>query len=180
MIQIKRADDANLLAAALDYARRGWYVFPCHVVTNGLCSCGQPPDHRGAGKHPRTPNGHLGATLDEAIIRGWWTRWPMANVGIACLPSGLIVLDVDPRHGGLESLADLRQELGAALFETVCCETGGGGLHLYYSANGLDLPDKIGLLPGLDVKSQGYVIAPPSLHPSGGYYGWAMDSEPGL
>jgi hypothetical protein len=45
-------DDALLLTSALDYARRGWPVFPLHHPVNGHCSCGKS-DCSNIGKHPR-------------------------------------------------------------------------------------------------------------------------------
>jgi hypothetical protein len=48
------------------------------------------------------------ATTDEAQIRQWWTRWPHANPGIICgAGSSILILDIDRRHGGDKSLAEL-------------------------------------------------------------------------
>jgi len=80
----------RLLAEALDLTRRGAAVFPL-----------QPH-----GKEPLTPHGCHDASRDEATVRAWWARLPQANVGLAT-GAGLLVLDVDPRHGGADSLADL-------------------------------------------------------------------------
>src|SRR5579875_2962345 len=98
-------ETAAILTAALSYARRGWHVFPCRPRA-------KDPDGRLA------PRGHLQATTDEATIRRWWAASPHANIGIACGPSGLIVLDIDPRHGGDENLRDLLARCGP-LPETV-------------------------------------------------------------
>src|SRR5215468_4020275 len=100
-----RTDTNYLLEAALTYARYGWAVFPVYeVIHRDECACGKVAC-KDAGKHPRTRNGLKDATTDEATIQGWWQRWPDANVAVACgAESGLIVLDVDPRHHGDESL----------------------------------------------------------------------------
>jgi hypothetical protein len=120
------------------------------------------------------PNGKDNATSDLATVLGWWTRVPLANVGIVAGPSGLVVLDVDPRNGGDDSLHELERELGA-LPETVRAETGGGGEHYVFEHPGYEL---VGVLAdGLDVKDHGYIVAPPSIHPSGRPYAW--DLEPG-
>src|SRR5207247_1037904 len=79
---------------------------------DGHCTCGWQ-DCGSPGKHPRTPNGVYDATTDPAVIIRWWGRWPNANVGVATgAASGVIVLDVDPRHGGDDSLVDLEQQRG--------------------------------------------------------------------
>ena len=44
--------------------------------------------------------GYLDATDDPDTITSWWTRWPSANVGLACGGSGLTIIDIDPRNGG--------------------------------------------------------------------------------
>jgi DNA-binding MarR family transcriptional regulator len=109
------------------------------------------------------------ASNDEAVIRGWWSAWPDANVGLAT-GNGLVVLDVDPRNGGLTSITATQQANGA-LPATVRVLTGGGGEHLYYRAPG-QVRGGQGLLgSGIDIKGEGgYVIAPPSLHESGEIY----------
>ena len=82
-----------MLEAALSYAARGWRVFP---VTPGR----KAPPLISEWQHK--------ATTDSATIRGWWDQWPTANVAIATgAESGLVVVDVDPRSGGLETLPGL-------------------------------------------------------------------------
>src|SRR2546425_11678815 len=93
-----------LLAEALRLAERGWRVFPVHCIrSDGRCSCthaecGSP------GKHPHVTDWPGAATTDPETITNWWTNWPDANVGV-CTGNGLLVVDVDPRHGGEERLA---------------------------------------------------------------------------
>ena len=97
----------DLKSSALRYAERGWHVIPVHSVKGGGCSCGKA-DCPSPAKHPRTPHGLKDASLDIATIESWWSRWPDANIGIVTgAGSGIVVLDIDPRHGGDESLAQL-------------------------------------------------------------------------
>lgn len=168
------------LAAALDYAARGWAVFPVHsirrqgtICTCGNRACGSP------GKHPRTSNGLKDASTDAAVIRGWWQRWPDAGVAIATGRT-LAVIDVDPPKGGGDSLVDARRALGD-LPDTVEVITGSGGRHIYLSVpEGVSVRCSAGQLgPGLDVRGDGgYVVAPPSLHQSGQRYAWEASSHP--
>ena len=99
-----------MLEQALNYARRGWPVFPVHSATNGTCSCGRP-DCRHPAKHPRTSNGFHDATTDEHQIREWWTQALHANIGIPTgRVSGILVIDVNPRNGGEARLHALNEE----------------------------------------------------------------------
>jgi hypothetical protein len=101
-----------------------------------------------------------------------------ANLAIATgALSGLVVLDVDPRHGGDESLADLIRKYGQ-LPTTVTVLTGGNGQHFYFSHPGKHVVSRT-FRPGLDLKADGgYVIAPPSTHLSGKRYEWEIGHRP--
>lgn len=168
--------------AALEYASRGWPVLPLHTPYEGSrCSCGKPGCGH-PGKHPRTLHGLKDATTDAAMIRDWWILRPNANVGIATgRSSGIVVLDVDPLKGGDESLEELQGRYGLVP-NTVEVITGGGGRHVYFKHPGDGVVrSAMGLagLPGLDVKGDGgYVVAPPSRHPSGRRYEWECLSHP--
>jgi hypothetical protein len=147
---------------ALRYARRGWPVVPVHSTQNDRCTCGKD-DCQSPGKHPRTGHGIKDATTDENKIEHWWAKWPHANIGIATgYLSGLLVLDVDPRHGGDESLKGILS--GVRVPETPTVRTGGGGRHFYFKCpTDLRVRSRNSILPGLDVKADGgYAIAPPS------------------
>lgn len=173
-------NDNPLLDAALSYAARGWSVLPLHSVTpEGKCTCGNS-NCSSAGKHPRTVNGLKDATTDETTIMEWWTRWPDANVGVATGPSsGIIAIDIDPRHEGDESLADLEGKNGK-LPDTVEAVTGGGGFHKLYNHPGYKIPCSAGKLGrGLDVRGDdGYIVVAPSIHVSGEEYEWEISSNP--
>ncbi|MBI4369725.1 MAG: bifunctional DNA primase/polymerase [Elusimicrobia bacterium] len=161
------------LDEALGYARRGWSVLPLYEPGgDGFCSCGNPECSSPA-KHPRTTHGVLDATTNEARIRYWWEQWPNANIGVATgEKSGIMVLDIDSRHGGEESFAKLEAAHGKTP-QTLECLTGGGGRHLYFIHPGAPVKNKIGFMPGLDIRGDGgYVVAPPSVHISGGLYQW--------
>jgi hypothetical protein len=53
------------------------------------------------------------ATFDPKQIKAWWEKWPQANIGVATgAKSGIVVIDVDPRNGGGETLEKLQGDLG--------------------------------------------------------------------
>lgn len=114
-----------------------------------------------------------------AEIRRWWRRWPGANVGVVTgAVSGLVVLDVDPRHGGGASLATL-EAMHGPVPRTVESLTGGGGQHIYFRHPGIVVPCR-SIAPGLDVKGdRGLVVCPPSMHVSGRSYVWETGCAPG-
>jgi len=161
-------------------AHLGWRVLPLHAATEGgECTCGRS-ECGSVAKHPRTLNGVNGATTGPTTIAKWWHRWPEGNVGIATGPeSGLVVLDVDPRHGGDEALAELEAKHGK-LPETVEALTGGGGRHIFFAHPAQHVGNSASQLGrGLDVRgSGGYVVAPPSVHASGRAYEWEGSSRP--
>lgn len=126
----------GLLRSALRAAMRGWHVFPC-------AADGKRPALRG--------NWQDLATTSADQIRDWWTRAPY-NIGIACGPSGLVVIDLDLPHDGEEdkeeaaagtlfplSGADILSRLARQHGErypggTYTVDTPSGGCHLYFSA----------------------------------------------
>jgi Bifunctional DNA primase/polymerase, N-terminal len=135
------------LWSALAAADAGWHVFPCAA---------------GSKRPALRENWQDLATTDPGRIRAWWARQPY-NVGIACGPSGLVVIDLDvarDRPEGPDSRdsrdsydsRDGRRGLdgpasGADALERLCrahgqrypagtytVDTPSGGSHLYFSA----------------------------------------------
>jgi hypothetical protein len=158
------ARQADAHAAALAYAARGWSVIPIEA----------------RGKRPLVQWLEFQQRVAKAAeIDSWFRRWPDAGVGIVTgRASDLVVVDIDPQHGGVQSLARAEQEHGP-LQRTVEAETGGGGRHLYFRHPGVPLANRVGLLPGIDLRADGgCVVAPPSLHASGRRYGWRAGCAP--
>lgn len=164
-------------AAALQYVKT-LPVFPIHSSRDGNCTCGRTAcKHRG--KHPRVKGGFLSASMDAAIIEQWWAKWPDANIGVPTgETTGIVVIDVDPRHGGDQSLAALFAEHGE-FPETIEVATGGGGRHFYFRHPGIEIRNKVSVRPGIDVRGDGgYIIAPPSIHASGRPYEFIVGRGP--
>lgn len=166
------------VTTAAGYAERGISVVPLHTPTNQGCSCPRGASCLSPGKHPRIdwkPYQQQRATLEE--IRSWWERWPTANVGIVTgMISGLCVLDVDPRNGGLETLAELDARGATMPDDNPVVVTGSEGLHHYF---GLDRPlAKAAPFDGIELQAdRALVVAPPSLHWTGRRYQWARDLD---
>lgn len=168
---------SELLKAALWYASEfKWKVLPLWWIReDGSCGC-DSPNCSSVGKHPigqLVPNGVKNATKESATIERWWGHYPQANIGIATgAVSGFIVLDIDPRNGGDESMEMLEAKYGL-LPDTVEQLTGGGGRHILFTypnfAVNNDNQGKV-LGPGIDVKGDGgYIVVAPSNHVKGSY-----------
>ena len=165
--------------AALNAAGRGWHVFPLRPDSKRPAF----PDHderHCTRRDPRCRNGHTGweprATTDTTRITRAWTRTPY-NVGIACGPSRLVVVDLDtPKPGdtpprewdrpgirtGADVLAALCDEAGQPYpAATYTVSTPSGGTHLYFTAPaGAGLRNTAGALGWLvDTRAGGgYVV----------------------
>jgi putative DNA primase/helicase len=164
------------LETALAYAERGWKVLPVHYPVEGRCSC--PKECASPAKHPLSLHGVKDATLDPQVISNWWQSFPEANIGIAT-GQPLLVVDIDPRHNGLQSFEELTHIFGRLPY-TLLVRTGGGGYHYYLEVD-KDLKGTVALggFEGVDVRARGgYVIAPPSLHMSGRSYFFTRDDVP--
>jgi len=150
---------------AHDWARhlasRGWAVFPLAPAT----------------KRPAIRDWEHRATTDPGRIKGCWYAGAGYGIGIATGPSRLVVLDLDPApdagepdgSGGLAALAAAR---GVQLAATFTVTTPRGGTHLYYrTPPGVRLRNTAGTLaPRIDTRAHGgYVVAPGTVLPHGGY-----------
>jgi putative DNA primase/helicase len=159
---------------AADYAAFGLRIFPCHSIKNGRCTCGKM-DCTSKGKHPRVNGWQNQATADSATIQAWTAEFGEENINwaLACgLGSGLWVVDIDPKKSGYESWELFEEERGEP-FITLKSRTGGGGRHLFFKTDGRPVPNKVGWLPGVDIRGDGgYVILPQGRHASGGTYEW--------
>lgn len=166
------------LTEALAYAERGWAVIPNHSIVNGACTCGKTDCK--PGKHPRITDWTMKASTDAGMIRSWWAKWPNANVGVATgRISGIVALDVDPDHGGAESIHDLEHKHGRL---PACPEnlTGGGGVHHIFQHPDQEIGNSASSLPpGVDFRGDGgQIIVEPSAHISGNSYVWDVEHHP--
>jgi hypothetical protein len=169
-----------LAAAAVVYAGAGYEIFPLHgKLPLGNCPACEPrsphyrPHQAGECEHELC-HGLYAATSDPERVARWWARRPQANIG-ARVPHNLLVLDVDPRHGGQNRLAELEREHGPLPSTRVSVSgRGDGGHHRWFLHTGGQL-SAARLGEGVDLKTRtGYVLLPPSRHPTTGQpYTWA-------
>jgi hypothetical protein len=148
-----------LLNAALEYAKRGWFVFPCRPRT----------------KEPAIARGFYNATTNPETIKRYWSR-PDCNVGIRTgVPSGFWVLDIDGDDGAA-SLRALEVKHGRlpATREVITAR----GRHMWFRCTREVKSTTCKIAPGIDTRGDSaYVLAPPSIHPSGDLYAWSADVE---
>lgn len=168
----------NTLGAALAAVAQGWAVFP-------ICARAKKP--------PLVKEWESRAVADPDLVRQHWRL--RANVGIACGPSGLVVIDTDrPEPGetpppawaepgvtdGLDALALLAERTGGDLgpaLDTYTVWTPSGGCHLYYRApEGPAIRNSASQIAWrVDVRGLGgYVVAAGSETPGGRYEAGAV------
>jgi len=145
-------DTSALLNAAFGFLERGWTPLP-------IAPRGKEPLIRWQRLQRQRPT--------AGDLEQWWSWWPLANVGIVTgMASGLAVLDLD----GPEAIERAKQ-LG--LPDAPGVQTA-RGMHFYCSIDGV-VRSAAGVQPGIDLRAEGgYVVAPPSLHPTGIFYTWVL------
>jgi hypothetical protein len=148
--------------AALSLARKGMRIFPCIERTK---------------KPLFEDNLKLATTVEEFVVK-WWTG-RNHNIAIATgAGSGVWVVDIDGLEGE-RTLRRLEAEHGSSLPATVEAVTA-KGRHLYFAwPTGITVRNSQTRadIPGIDIRGEGgYVLAPPSMHPSGRRYYWRRDA----
>jgi hypothetical protein len=154
---------------ALYLAAMGWHVFP--LVAGS--------------KRPAVKDWEHRATTDTDRIARCWATGDF-NIGLATGPSGLVVIDLDTADDdtddGAVVLDRLAADRGVTVPSTYAATTPSGGRHLYYaSPEGVRLRNTARTIgPNIDTRAGGgYVVAPGSVLPNGGYE-LADDSDPAV
>lgn len=135
----------EFLNAALQYLRHGWSVIP--LRPNSKLPMVQWVEFQ---TRHATP----------AEVEGWWNQTPGANIGVVTgAISGIVVVDVDPRHGGQAEPIHRSHHTGLVQ------RTAGRGSHLVYRyPGGVDwIPNRASVQQGVDVRADGgYIVVAPS------------------
>ena len=156
----------------------GFSLVPVHKPINKACSCGKK-DCPSPAKHPIPAKWQEVTSKQPEAIKAWWKAFKSPNSGVVTgKASGVVVLDIDPRHGGMDTLDNLQVQHGK-LPETATVETGSGGFHYYFKdPGGLKNAVNVGGR-GIDFRGDnGFVVGAGSDHACGGVYGWYDDCSP--
>jgi hypothetical protein len=165
---LRLAARADLIGSALQYASRGWTVFPACVDAKKSYKCAA------------LSNGtNWGATSDPAEIRKDFSRWPNCRIGI---PTGagndIVVAETDTLAGhgvdGSIALRELEAKYGA-LPPTLQAISPTGSVHSYFGhPGGIKIKTTASVIGhGVDIRADGgMVIAPPSVNLDGRAYRW--------
>jgi hypothetical protein len=158
--------------AALEYAARGWEVFPA------------PPGEKKSHKSAEHSGGvKWGKTVNPKIISEDFRKWSNANVAIVTgAVSGIFVIEADtPKGHGVDGLASIKalEARHGPFPETLMAASPSGSVHRYYKhpCNGSKIKNSVSeIAPGVDIRGDGgMVIAPPSIKPGAGEYNWLND-----
>lgn len=165
------AEFANTpLDAVYRYIELGWYVLPCCPPDDsGSCGCGRGHKGRDIGKAPLTEHGHKDAFQDIGLVKSWWGVEPELNIGISLEPSGLVLVDAD----GPEGVREVEQR---GIPEGTAISVTSRGRHYLFrrTVEPITYRKNVGCSRQLEVKTNGYFVAPPSRHLSGHVYHWLV------
>lgn len=173
---------SDIFQAIEEFRDAGLRVTPLHIIKQGRCGCESESEHwdgvacKAIGKHPMRPKWTGQLKIDDGAVALWRSTYAGHGMGWV-LDDQHIVIDIDPRNGGNESLKQLQTDLKIDLFElcTAIVRTGGNGIHFYFEKDpilslGCKMPEKY---KGIDIKQVGgFVVMPGSFHVSGNYYEW--------
>jgi bifunctional DNA primase/polymerase-like protein len=150
----------TILTEVRAYAARGWQVFPLKPRS----------------KEPATWRGFYDATTNPATLERWFAKFPY-NVGVRTgVASGILILDIDGDAGAV-GLRELEAKHGA-LPSTLSSRTG-KGIHHWFGIDGPVPGSTSKVADRVDIKCElGYIVAPPSTHPTGKIYTWIEPAIP--
>lgn len=170
-----------LLHEAVEYAEHHWPIIPlrgkvpaipsAHPAYKniGCCTPLPPPDPlRGKCKGGCGKLGHgvYDATDDVVTVRSLWSGpYRGCNIG-ARVPKSMLLIDIDPRHGGNISWARMQRHYGKfPECLTTVSGRGDGGVHLYVRRPpGRLISENLG--SGIELKtSTSLGVQAPSIHP---------------
>lgn len=141
---------------ALEYVDLGWSILPV-----------RPDD-----KRPYMTNWlqYQKTRADRDLVTSWFSSLSNAGVGLVTgRISGVVVLDVE--HDCPIPIEDILRKYPTGMIS----KSGGGGRHLFYNyPRGVGrISNRVRIFEGADLRADGgFIVLPPTLHPSGGRYEW--------
>lgn len=162
----------------------GYKIFALHsLMEDGRCTClehVEDPERtcEALYKHPRSKNWQKTPLWSSQQIKNMEEELKWFETGYGVLVDGLLVVDVDARNGGVDSLYQLQDDLDIDLeaLSGYVVETGSGegSRHIYFkldkSNEHLALMQSHKDYEGIDFKSSGFVVGAGSKHTSGNPY----------
>ncbi len=156
----------KMLQSAYDLAKQGFHVFPVNRAEKKPLIKGWTNSK---------------ATTDPTTIEKWWRgKFEGANVAVSTGMSDIVVVDVDLRHNGEDTIAAWQREYDTDFIKTVTARSGTGGPHFYFRSNGKRYGNTQATIgKGIDTKAiGGFVVAPHSIHANNNQYRWEKGFSP--
>ena len=134
----------HLKGALAHYAQNQWKIFPCSEF------------HK-----PVFKNNLDQASSDLALLEDWFFKdFPKSKPALSCARSGLVVVDVDVKNGGLDMWEGLCAKNSDP--QTLMQRSASGGCHyVFKSKPGVLYRGQIA--KGIDIKWKGYIILSPAI-----------------
>lgn len=135
------------------YLNKGLKIFP--VISNK--------------KEPMIPAWQIDCSCDKLQVSYWLENTRDCNWGLPCSQNNLFVLDIDVHNvNGLESASKLLHDLGINELDTLSQKTPSGGIHLIFKSddelkNVLNSSNSFVDYPGIDIRTDGYILVYPSI-----------------
>lgn len=154
MSSVDAAPASSILDAALEYLALGYHPIPV------------APRGKRATVAWKT---FQDTAPTEAQVREWFSR--PANVALV-MGRGVFAVDID----SADAAVALRDRAGD-LPDLAPRNRTAKGCHVILEAPGA-VADRVGVLPGVDIRGVGYIVVPPSVHPTGHVYSWEVRPGP--
>ena len=184
-------NELSRLEQVLYLAEQNYKILPVHGIVDGKCTCGNPHDDKSnmSGKHPTISSWQDLATGDPDQLKNWFSGHDELNYGIYMAGSGLMAIDIDVEKGGWDSWCRLDAACEGEFPKTIQVLTGtkffkgeaNRGAHMYFkSSPDLHYPANLSKAgyPSIDLRHNGYILGPGSMHKSGTRYEWAPGCAP--
>jgi DNA-binding transcriptional ArsR family regulator len=148
---------------AIEYVNNGWSILPV-----------KPEE-----KRPFMTNWlqYTHSRASKETVESWFKSLSGAGIGVVTGKiSNMVVLDVE--NYCPTPIEELLKRYPTQLYS----RTGSGGYHLFYQypTNVLKVSNRVGIFEGADLRADGgFIVLPPTIHPSGGRYEWVSRGIPG-